>query len=768
MVCTTRQLTQAQREAGYDQQRTGVIRSVRPFSGTPTVENLIDFINRELMPAFRQMRDAANAIYRQVADNAPSANPLYYYFSTNTANADPTDGRIRLNQATQDTATVIRVSQNNARLLDVTPWLDVMAGGPTTPLGVVTLYDSVNPSRFLRFDLNTMTDQGLYWDLGVTIVESSHDNPFVEDEPVVVSFIGGVSAAGSTVPVGSLSPIATDTFVGNISGSTVAPSAVPLANIDSTSIIYDGTSHTFQRAALTGAVAATQNSNATLFAGIRDNGSSENDRTNLNFLNTTSVSLTVTDDSGNDELEITATRAALTGFAEASSGSNATTSAEPIVTYSASTNMSAERVTTSSTSITVSTAVASQIEFQRAALTGEVTASANANATTVVRSTDFQTTPWTGDHQFNANVRLNETLEVRQRVDLTLSADADDVDMSAANVLRIVGNGFNLTGMAPFLGASANGQTVQIFNADSGDPLIITHEDTGSSAANRFVTPGLVPFALAPRSGVWARYDDSADRWFLLSPGASRLIKRHSKTTSDSSITITPDAQTTWFRAIAVGAGGGGGGADSDDNDEACAGSGGGAGAYFDIAIAIVSGNITGAIGAGGTAGSSTGGTGGTGGDTTLTYNGTTYTAGGAAGGDGMTIGAADTQNAFEVSEGGQGGTVGSLPTGSIGGDGGDGSHGLAYGPFELAATKAAIGGTGGSSFFGGGGKGGIVRATIASANGEPGRAPGSGGGGGARIAESATTGATGGTGEPGCMMVEEWAGPVPTQATIS
>lgn len=74
-------------------------------------------------------------------------------------------------------------------------------------------------------------------------------------------------------------------------------------------------------------------------------------------------------------------RAALTGFAAASANSNATTSAEPIVTYSSSSNMSAERVTTSSTSITVSTSVASQIEFQRAALTGAITASANANAT---------------------------------------------------------------------------------------------------------------------------------------------------------------------------------------------------------------------------------------------------------------------------------------------------------------------------------------------------------------------------------------------------
>src|SRR4051794_19642924 len=100
MVCANRQLSQAQLEAGYDQQRAGVSRAVRPFSGEPTLENLVDYVNRELCPAVRASRDAVNDVYLQVADNAPSANPLGYYFSAATANADPTAGRIRLNQAT--------------------------------------------------------------------------------------------------------------------------------------------------------------------------------------------------------------------------------------------------------------------------------------------------------------------------------------------------------------------------------------------------------------------------------------------------------------------------------------------------------------------------------------------------------------------------------------------------------------------------------------------------------------------------------------------
>jgi hypothetical protein len=187
------------------------------------------------------------------------------------------------------------------------------------------------------------------------------------------------AGAGLTGGAGSALAVGAGTYV-TVNADDVAVNRVALsADLDSASVV--DSSGVLQRAALTGAIAASQNSNATLFAGIRDNGSAETDRTNLNFVSSTSNTAVVTDDGANDELEVTYQRAALTGFAEASANSNATTSAEPIVTYSASANMSAERVTTSSTSVTVSTAVANQIEFQRAALTGAITASANSNAT---------------------------------------------------------------------------------------------------------------------------------------------------------------------------------------------------------------------------------------------------------------------------------------------------------------------------------------------------------------------------------------------------
>ncbi len=374
MACNDRQLTEAQRQAGFGQQRSGVNRAIRPFSGSQTLENLIDYVNRELGPALRATRDACNDVFLQVADNAPSANPLAFYFSTETGAADPTVGRMRLNQATQNTATVIRVSESNGRLQSVQPWLDVMSGGPTTPLGTLTMVDAINPGRFLRFDLNTMTDQGAYWDLGVTIIESSDANPFVEDEPVVIGFIAGVSAAGSTVPVGSLSPVARDTFVGNIGTTTAPPSANPLASVDSTSIVYDATAH----------------------------------------------------------------------------------------------------------------------EFQRAALTGEVTAGANANVTTVTRSTGFQTSPWTGIHQFNNELRLgtlHTEASVSGALNITLTAGATRVLITSTADVTL-----------GTISGCADGRVLVLEHerASGTGNLIVTH----GTGANAIATPNARAHVITGRGSV--------------------------------------------------------------------------------------------------------------------------------------------------------------------------------------------------------------------------------------------------------------------------
>jgi hypothetical protein len=120
---------------------------------------------------------------------------------------------------------------------------------------------------------------------------------------------------------------------------------------------------------------------------------------------------------------------ATTGFSVKASGSAATTSAEPIVTYSASANMSAERVTTSSTSVTVSTSVANQIEFQRAALTGDVTAAANSNTTAIAAGVIV-------DADINASAAIDMTKTAALTGDVTKASGSDTTAIAAGVIVN--------------------------------------------------------------------------------------------------------------------------------------------------------------------------------------------------------------------------------------------------------------------------------------------------------------------------------------------
>ncbi len=148
-------------------------------------------------------------------------------------------------------------------------------------------------------------------------------------------------------------------------------------------------------------------------------------------------------------------------------------------------------------------------DVQRAALTNEVTASQNSNACTVTRSTNFQSSPWTGSHQFNACVvganAFSTTLS-------GLGPSTDNLAIGAVNCVRIASFALDsLTGMVP----SFDGQWVWLENTNAAIALPIVHDST-STAANRFYLPGnLAQVQLPARSGLWCRYDGTLARWIV-------------------------------------------------------------------------------------------------------------------------------------------------------------------------------------------------------------------------------------------------------------
>jgi hypothetical protein len=146
---------------------------------------------------------------------------------------------------------------------------------------------------------------------------------------------------------------------------------------------------------------------------------------------------------------------------------------------------------TSSTSISWNTASGGAISLERAALTGEVTATANANATTVVRSTDFQASPWTGDHQFSGELRLG-TLHTESAV-----SGALNVTLTAGATRLLITSTADLT--LGTISGCAEGRVLYVEHARSSGTghLSVTH-GTGTNAVS---CPGDHDFPVRGRGG---------------------------------------------------------------------------------------------------------------------------------------------------------------------------------------------------------------------------------------------------------------------------
>lgn len=132
------------------------------------------------------------------------------------------------------------------------------------------------PTGFLRFveaaasTPSMAAGQGLYW-----VKNDTPNNPFFTDDTNADRQI-----ATFPIPLSGFATIATDTFLGNVSGSTAVPSAINISTLAGAGLVF-GT-HTLdvtagagaslvvgandiQRAALTGAITASQDSNTTAF-----------------------------------------------------------------------------------------------------------------------------------------------------------------------------------------------------------------------------------------------------------------------------------------------------------------------------------------------------------------------------------------------------------------------------------------------------------------------------------------------------------------------
>src|SRR4029079_19313554 len=97
---------------------------------------------------------------------------IRYQFSTTTADADPGAGRLRLNQAVQNTATVLRVDPLDTNGTDFGTIITAFHDSTATPKGYIPLTAEADPSQVLVFSNGAVASPGGYYNITVTNVVS--------------------------------------------------------------------------------------------------------------------------------------------------------------------------------------------------------------------------------------------------------------------------------------------------------------------------------------------------------------------------------------------------------------------------------------------------------------------------------------------------------------------------------------------------------------------------------------------------------------------
>lgn len=111
-----------------------------------------------------------------------------YTFSTTTTDSDPGSGNLRLNQATQNTATVIRADLTGSDGIDKTPLLDLFDDATGPIKGYVRLVKVGDETKYLIFEVTALATPSGYRNITVAHRASSSASPFANSDAILLYF----------------------------------------------------------------------------------------------------------------------------------------------------------------------------------------------------------------------------------------------------------------------------------------------------------------------------------------------------------------------------------------------------------------------------------------------------------------------------------------------------------------------------------------------------------------------------------------------------
>ena len=208
------------------------------------------------LPTFVTEANALAASMNSAAAGVAFSIP--YNFSTTTTDSDPGAGTLRLDNATQNTATTIRVDLLGS---DTTTWtgvLDTFDDSTSTIKGQIRLVKASDASKWLAFNVTALASPSGYKNITVANVASSAASPFTNGDALLLSFTrtgdlgqaatlsGTTSAAIAYIEVDkgtNSTPAATVTFdvsAANVQKLTIAATTtLALSNIPATGTFWE-------------------------------------------------------------------------------------------------------------------------------------------------------------------------------------------------------------------------------------------------------------------------------------------------------------------------------------------------------------------------------------------------------------------------------------------------------------------------------------------------------------------------------------------------
>ncbi len=171
--------------------------SIPQFSTTPDSVNSPDTFDADTDAYHAELAAFINAM--NALGLTGGVYGIRYTFSTLTADADPTAGLLRLDNATQNAATTIRVDLLDNLGATWTTVLDTFDDSTSTVKGQLKLVDLADGTKFLTFNVTAVASPSGYRNITVTNTGGSAASPFANGASLLLAFqrTGDQGAAGT-------------------------------------------------------------------------------------------------------------------------------------------------------------------------------------------------------------------------------------------------------------------------------------------------------------------------------------------------------------------------------------------------------------------------------------------------------------------------------------------------------------------------------------------------------------------------------------------